>query len=166
MVPNLDYKKDAFLESSLISNFLSNTPTTTSTTMSPNHHTNKQACHQPASSSPSLSSSNGLVTWLNSFLRGGIQKPLSRCGECSCLGDREDALEYADQCSEGPYHPPKVAEENAVPLPIPEPTLLVVDQSCPPSDQENLLPCAMTPPPLNVLIPIMEEELPRVNDCC
>ena len=74
MVPNLDYKKDAFLESSLISNFLSNTSiTTTSTTMSPTCHTNKQVCRQPASTISSPSSSNGSVAWSNSFLRGGIQ---------------------------------------------------------------------------------------------
>ena len=73
MVPNLGYKKDAFLEPSLISNFLFNTPiTNTSTTMSPTRRTNKQACHQPGASTPSPSSSNGSVTWSNSFLRGGI----------------------------------------------------------------------------------------------
>ena len=53
-----------------------------------------------------------------------------------------------------------------VPLVVPEPTLPVVDQSCPPSDQENILPCAVMPPPVNVLVPIMEEEPTRVNDCC
>ena len=74
MVPNLDYKKDAFLESSLISNFLSSSPiTTTSTTMSPTRHTNKQACCQPASTTPLPSSSSGSVAWSNSFLHGGIQ---------------------------------------------------------------------------------------------
>ena len=75
-------------------------------------------------------------------------------------------MEYADARSEGSYHPPKVAEENEVPLPVPEPTLPVVDQSCLPSDQENIPPRAITLPPLNVLVPIMEEELIRVNDCC
>ena len=74
MVPNLGYKKDAFLELSLISNFPFDTPiTTTLTTMSPTCCTNKQACCQPASSTPSPSSPNGLVAWSNSFLRGGIQ---------------------------------------------------------------------------------------------
>ena len=74
MVPNLDYKKDAFLELSLISNFLSDTPiTSTSTIMSPTHCTNKQVCRQPILGTPSPSSSNGSVTWSNSFLRGGIQ---------------------------------------------------------------------------------------------
>ena len=47
--------------------------TTTSTTMSPTCCNNKQACRQPASGTPSPSSSNGSVTWSNSFLRGGIQ---------------------------------------------------------------------------------------------
>ena len=51
-------------------------------------------------------------------------------------------------------------------MPIPEPTLPVVDQLCPPSDQENIPPRAVTLPPLNVLVPIMEEELARVNECC
>ena len=69
-------------------------------------------------------------------------------------------------CSEGSYQPPKVAEENTVPLPVPEPTLPAADQSCPPSDQENIPPRAVTPPLLNVLVPIMEEEPVRVNDCC
>ena len=95
-----------------------------------------------------------------------LTKPLSRCGECSCRGDREDALEYTDERSEGSYHPPKVAKENTVPLLVPEPTLPVVDQLLPPSDQENIPPRAATPPPLNVLVPIMEEEPIRVNDCC
>ena len=75
-------------------------------------------------------------------------------------------MEYAAERSEGSYHPPKVAKENAVPLPVPKPTLPVVDQSCPPSDQENIPPCAVTPPPLNVLVPIMEEEPSRVNNYC
>ena len=74
MVPNLDYKKDTFLESSLISNLLSDTPiTTTFTTMSPTCRTNQQQSCQPNSGSPSPTSSNGLVAWSNSFLRGGIQ---------------------------------------------------------------------------------------------
>ena len=74
MVPNLGYKKDTFLEPSLISNFLTNTPTTnTSTTMSPTRRINKQACRQPNSGTPSLSSSNGSAAWSNSFLREGTQ---------------------------------------------------------------------------------------------
>ena len=95
-----------------------------------------------------------------------LTKPLSKHGEHSRLGDREGALEYADQHSEGSYHSPKVAEENTVPLFIPEPTLPAVDQSCPPSNQENIPPRTVTPPPLNVLVPIMEEEPSRVNNCC
>ena len=94
-----------------------------------------------------------------------LTKPLSRCGERSCREDREDALEYADARSKGSYHTPKVADKNVVPLPVPEPTLPVVDQSYPPSNQENIPPCAVTPPPLNVLVPIVEEPS-RVNDCC
>ena len=46
-------------------------------------------------------------------------------------------MEYADACSEGSYHPPKVAEENAVSLPVPEPSLPTADQLCPPSDQHQ-----------------------------
>ena len=53
-----------------------------------------------------------------------------------------------------------------VPLPVPEPTLLAADQLCLLSDQENIPPHAVTPPSLNVLVPIMEEEPVRVNDCC
>ena len=75
-------------------------------------------------------------------------------------------MEYADVRSEGSYHPSEVAEENTVPLPISKPTLPVVDQSCPPSNQENIPPHAVTPPSLNILVPIMEEEPIRVNDCC
>ena len=90
---------------------------------------------------------------------------LSRCGEHSRQEDQEDALEYTDTCSEGSYHTPKVAEENVVPFPIPEPTLPAVDQSCPLSNQENIPPRAITLPLLNVLVPIMEEPV-RVNDCC
>ena len=59
-----------------------------------------------------------------------LTKPLSRCGERSHQEDREDALEYADTRSEGSYHSPKVTQENAIPLPIPEPTLPAEDQSC------------------------------------
>ena len=69
-------------------------------------------------------------------------------------------------CSEGSYHPPKVAEENTVPLPMPEPSLPVADQLVLLSNQENIPPCAITPPPLNDLVPIMEEEPVRVNNCC
>ena len=71
-----------------------------------------------------------------------------------------------DAHSDGSYHSPKVAEENTVPLPVPDLSLPVADQSCPPSDQENTPPCAVTPPLLNILVPIMEEEPVRVNGCC
>ena len=64
-------------------------------------------------------------------------------------------MEYADARSEGSYHPPKVAEENVVPLPVPQPSLTAADQLCPPSDQENIPPRAVTPPPLNILVPII-----------
>ena len=87
-----------------------------------------------------------------------LTKLLPRCGECSRRKDRDDALEYADARSEGSYHPPKVAEENTIPFPVPEPPLPAVDQSCPPSDQENIPPHTVTPPLLNVLVPTMEEE--------
>ena len=74
MVPNLGYKKDTFLELSLISNLLCDIPiTTTPSEMSPNCRTNKQACRQPNSGTPSPSSSTGLVAWSNSFLREGTQ---------------------------------------------------------------------------------------------
>ena len=68
--------------------------------------------------------------------------------------------------SEESYHTLKVTEENMVPLPIPKPSLPAADQSCPLSDQENIPPRTVTPPPLNILVPIMEEEPDRVNDCC
>ena len=95
-----------------------------------------------------------------------VTKPLPRCGECSYRGDREDALEYADECSEGSYHTLKVAEEHLVPLPVPEPTLPPANQSLPSSDQENIPLHAMLPPLLNILIPIMEEEERPIQQCC
>ena len=51
-----------------------------------------------------------------------------------------------------------------IPVPVMEPILPPADQSLPDSDQENLPPRMVTPPPLNVLIPV-EEEI-RVKDCC
>ena len=95
-----------------------------------------------------------------------LTKPLSRCGERSRQEDREGALEYTDAHSGGSYHTLKVVEENMVPLPIPKPSLPAADQSCPLSNQENIPPHAVTLPPLNVLVLIMEEEPVRVNDCC
>ena len=51
-----------------------------------------------------------------------------------------------------------------IPVPIPEPTLPPADQSLPDSDQENVPPRMVTPPPSNVLVPL--EEVIRVKDCC
>ena len=75
-------------------------------------------------------------------------------------------MEYADEHSEGSYPTPKVAEENGVPLVVPKPTLPLADKSCPPSDQENILPHTVSLPPLNVLVPIMEEEERPIHQCC
>ena len=47
-----------------------------------------------------------------------------------------------------------------------EPTLLPADQSLPNSDQENIPPRMITLPPLNVLVPVAEEEETRVKECC
>ena len=63
MVPNLGYKKDAFLELSLISNFLLDT----TLPLPP------QLCLLLAVLTPLLSSSTGSAAWLNSFLREGTQ---------------------------------------------------------------------------------------------
>ena len=52
-----------------------------------------------------------------------------------------------------------------IPVPVMEPTLLPADQSLPSSDQENIPPRMVTPPPLNVLVPVPEEEI-RVKGCC
>ena len=51
-----------------------------------------------------------------------------------------------------------------VPVPVMEPTLPPADQSLLDSDQENVPPRMVTPPPSNVLIPV-EEEI-RVKECC
>ena len=51
-----------------------------------------------------------------------------------------------------------------VPVPVMEPMLPPANQSLPDSDQENVPPRMVTPPPLNVLVPV-EEEI-RVKDCC
>ena len=51
-----------------------------------------------------------------------------------------------------------------VPVPVLEPTFPPVDQSLPSSDQENIPPRMVTPPPLNVLVPVEEET--RVKECC
>ena len=73
-------------------------------------------------------------------------------------------MEYADDGSQGSYHTPKLGEENVVPVPVLEPTLPPTDQSLPDSDQENVPPRIITPPPLNVLVPVEEET--RVKECC
>ena len=51
-----------------------------------------------------------------------------------------------------------------VPVPMMEPILPPANQSLPDSDQENVLPRMVTPPPSNVLIPVEEEV--RVKECC
>ena len=73
-------------------------------------------------------------------------------------------MEYADDGSQGSYHTPKLGEENVVPVPVMEPTLPPTVQSFPSSDQENIPPRMVTPPPLNVLVPL-EEEI-QVKECC
>ena len=73
-------------------------------------------------------------------------------------------MEYVDDGSQGSYHTPKLGDENVVPVPVMEPTLPPADQSFADSDQENIPPRMVTPPPLNVLVPV-EEEI-RVKDCC
>ena len=74
-------------------------------------------------------------------------------------------MEYAEDGSQGSYHTPKLGEENAIPVPIMEPTLPPADQSFPDSDQENIPPRMITPPPLNILVPVPEEEV-QVKECC
>ena len=51
-----------------------------------------------------------------------------------------------------------------IPVPVLEPILLPADQSWPDSNQGNIPPRMVTPPPLNVLVPV-EEEI-RVKECC
>ena len=75
-------------------------------------------------------------------------------------------MEYADEGSLGSYHTPKLGEENVIPVPVLEPTLPPANQSLPSSDQENILPRMVTPPLLNVLVPVPEEEEIRVRECC
>ena len=52
-----------------------------------------------------------------------------------------------------------------IPVPIMEPILPPADQSLPSSDQENIPPRMVTPPPSNVWVPVPEEEI-RVKECC
>ena len=73
-------------------------------------------------------------------------------------------MEYAEDGSQGSYHTPKLGEENMIPVPVMEPTLPPADQSLPASDQENIPPRMVTPPPTNILVPV-EEEI-RVRECC
>ena len=73
-------------------------------------------------------------------------------------------MEYADDGSQGSYHTPKLGEENVIPVPVMEPTLPPADQSLPDSNQENVPPRMVTPPPLNVLVPV-EEEI-HMKECC
>ena len=73
-------------------------------------------------------------------------------------------MEYTDDGSQGSYHTPKLGEENMVPVPVMEPTLPLANQSLPDSDQENIPPRMVMPPPLNVLVPV-EEEI-QVKECC
>ena len=75
-------------------------------------------------------------------------------------------MEYAEDGSQGSYHTPKLGEENMIPVPVLEPTLPPADQSLPPSDQENIPPRMVTPPPLNVLIPVSKEGEIQVKECC
>ena len=51
-----------------------------------------------------------------------------------------------------------------IPIPVLEPVLPPADQSLPDSDQENIPPRMVTPPPLNVLVPV--EEVAQVKECC
>ena len=73
-------------------------------------------------------------------------------------------MEYANDGSQGSYHTPKLGEENVIPVPVMEPILPPADQPLPASDQENIPPRMVTPPPLNVLVPVEEET--RVKECC
>ena len=74
-------------------------------------------------------------------------------------------MEYAEDGSQGSYHTPKLGEENVIPVPVMEPTLPPADQSLPDSNQENIPPRMVTPPLLNVLVPVPEDEV-QVKECC
>ena len=52
-----------------------------------------------------------------------------------------------------------------MPIPVMEPILPSANQSLPSSDQENIPPRMVTPPPLNILVLVSEEEI-RVKGCC
>ena len=51
-----------------------------------------------------------------------------------------------------------------IPVPVMEPILPPANQSLPDSDQENIPPRMVTPPPSNVLVPVEEEIC--VKECC
>ena len=53
-----------------------------------------------------------------------------------------------------------------IPVPVMEPTLPPANQSLPSSDQENIPPRMVMPPPLNVLVLVTEEEEILVKGCC
>ena len=44
--------------------------------------------------------------------------------------------------------------------------VLMLEPTLPPSDQEDILPRMVTPPLLNVLVLVLEEEELRVKGCC
>ena len=51
-----------------------------------------------------------------------------------------------------------------IPVPVSEPTLPLADRSLPPSDQENIPPRMVTPPPLNDLVPVPDTGGKGPND--
>ena len=53
-----------------------------------------------------------------------------------------------------------------IPIPVMEPILPSANQSLPSSDQENIPPRMVTPPPLNILVLVSGEEEMRVKGCC
>ena len=57
-------------------------------------------------------------------------------------------------------------EENEIPVPVLEPILPPADQSLLRSDWENIPPRMVTPPALNVLVEIREDDEPVVKECC
>ena len=73
-------------------------------------------------------------------------------------------MEYGEDGSQGSYHTPRLGEENVIPVPVAEPTLPSADLPLPDSEQENIPPRMVTPPPLNILIPV-EEEI-HMRECC
>ena len=75
-------------------------------------------------------------------------------------------MEYGDDGSQGSYYTPKLGEENIIPVPVMEPTLPPANQSLPSSDQENIPLRMVTPPPLNILVEIPEEQEQSVKECC